>query len=80
VRVFVDYRSDVRQRTGVGEYVHNLVRAYAPHVAVAGDELGVFTSSWKDRPAGGLATELGARVVDRRMPVRLLNYAWHRWK
>jgi alpha-1,3-rhamnosyl/mannosyltransferase len=60
--------------------MHNLVRAYARHFATAGDELTVFTSSWKDRPAAGLAAELGARVVDRRVPVRLLTYAWHRWE
>ena len=58
--------------------MHNLVRAYAHHPAAAGDEVAVFTSSWKDRPAAGLSSELGARVVDRRIPVRLLNYAWHR--
>ena len=80
MRVLVDYRPALRQRTGVGEYIHNLVRAYARHLAAAGDELAVFTSSWKDRPAAGLAAELGARVVDRRVPVRLLNYAWHRWE
>jgi glycosyltransferase involved in cell wall biosynthesis len=80
VRVLVDYRPALRQRTGVGEYMHNLVRAYARHCSVAGDELAVFTSSWKDRPAAGLSDELGARVVDRRVPVHLLNYAWHRWE
>jgi glycosyltransferase involved in cell wall biosynthesis len=42
------------------------------------DEVQVFTSSWKDRPAPGLARELGARVVDRRVPVAVLNYLWHR--
>ena len=58
--------------------MHNLVRAYAHHAAAGGDEVAVFTSSWKDRPAVGLSSELGARVVDRRVPVRILNYLWHR--
>ena len=31
-----------------------------------------------ERPAAGLARELGARVVDRRIPVSLLNLLWHR--
>ena len=78
MRILVDYRPALRQRTGVGEYMHNLVRAYAHHPAADGDEVAVFTSSWKDRPAAGVASELGARVVDRRVPVRVLNYLWHR--
>ena len=78
MRILVDYRPALRQRTGVGEYMHNMVRAYAHHPDAAGDEVAVFTSSWKDRPSAGLSSELGARVVDRRVPVRVLNYAWHR--
>ena len=78
MRIVVDYRPALRQRTGVGEYMHNLVRAYAHHPVAAGDDVAVFTSSWKDRPAADLSSELGARVVDRRVPVRVLNYAWHR--
>jgi glycosyltransferase involved in cell wall biosynthesis len=38
----------------------------------------VFTSSWKQRPRTGTARELGARVIDRRVPVRVLNFLWHR--
>ncbi len=78
MRILVDYRPALRHRSGVGEYMHNLVRAYAHHPVAAGDDVAVFTSSWKDRPAAGLSSELGARVVDRRVPVRVLNYAWHR--
>ena len=75
MRILVDYRPALRERTGVGEYIHQLVRAYA---ARNEDEVAVLCSSWKDRPAPGLAAELNARVVDRRVPVRVLNYAWHR--
>ena len=78
MRILVDYRPALRARTGVGEYVHQLVRAYAK--AATDDDVAVFTSSWKDRPPHGLAGELGARVVDRRVPVRILNYLWHRWE
>ena len=78
VRILVDYRPALRERTGVGEYVHELVRAYTSLPEARGDELRVFTSSWKDRPGAGLARELHATVVDRRVPVRVLNYAWHR--
>ena len=76
MKILVDYRPALRERTGVGEYIHRLVAAYA--AADAGDTVAVFTSSWKDRPAPGLARELGASVVDRRVPVRVLNYLWHR--
>lgn len=75
VRILMDYRPALRARTGVGEYMHELVGAYA---AAHADEVGIFTSSWKDRPAPGTAAALGARLVDRRVPVRLLNYLWHR--
>jgi glycosyltransferase involved in cell wall biosynthesis len=42
-------------------------------------QLSIFSSSWKDRlaPSAELA---GARAIDRRIPVRLLNFAWHRWE
>ncbi len=75
VRILVDYRPALRQRTGVGEYIHELVRAYA---GAYDDEVVIFTSSWRDRPPAGLAAELGARIVDRRVPVRALNLLWHR--
>jgi glycosyltransferase involved in cell wall biosynthesis len=75
VRILVDYRPALRQRTGVGEYIHRLVQAYA---ASQPDSVAVFTSSWKDRPAPALAGDLGATVVDRRVPVSVLNYLWHR--
>lgn len=40
-------------------------------------DLTLFSSSWKDRlhPSADLA---GAAVVDRRVPVTALNFAWHR--
>jgi glycosyltransferase involved in cell wall biosynthesis len=75
VRILVDYRPALRDRTGVGEYIHQIVRAYT---SLYRDELVAFTSSWKDRPAPGLEAELGARVIDRRIPVTVLNYLWHR--
>ena len=75
MRILVDYRPALRERTGVGEYVHQLIRAYTSECT---DEVCAFTSSWKDRPAAGLESELGASVIDRRIPVRVLNYLWHR--
>lgn len=75
MRVLVDYRPALRARTGAGAYVHGMVHAYAARSA---DRVTVFSSSWKDRVAPGTAAALGARVVDRRVPVRWLNYMWHR--
>jgi glycosyltransferase involved in cell wall biosynthesis len=75
MRILVDYRPALRSRTGVGEYMHALTRAYT---TVHHDTIGLFTSSWKDRPAPGTAEALRARMVDRRVPVRVLNYLWHR--
>jgi glycosyltransferase involved in cell wall biosynthesis len=75
MRILVDYRPALRARTGVGEYIRQLVQAYT---ATHDDELTLFTSSWKDRPASTLGAELRATVVDRQVPVSVLNYLWHR--
>ena len=75
MRILVDYRPAVRRRTGVGEYMHELVRAYT---LLFSDRVTIFTTSWKDRPVPGLAAELGAEVIDRHIPVRVMNYLWHR--
>lgn len=76
VRILVDYRPALRERTGIGEYIHQLVRAYT--AAHPGEDVVLFTSSWKDRPAGSIAADMRAHVIDRRIPVRILNYLWHR--
>ena len=75
MRILIDYRPALRARTGVGEYIRALVRAYT---TTHDDDVAVFTSSWKDRPAAALRAELGAAVVDRHVPVAVLNYLWHR--
>jgi glycosyltransferase involved in cell wall biosynthesis len=81
VRALIDYRPALRERSGVGEYTHELVRAllarYPPGRDDATLELVLFSSSWKDRvaPTSDLA---GAATVDRRIPVSVLNFAWHR--
>jgi glycosyltransferase involved in cell wall biosynthesis len=75
VRILLDYRPALRERTGVGEYVHELARAIVA-TAPAGESLTLFSSSWKDRLAADAVP--GAAIVDRRVPVRALNFAWHR--
>jgi glycosyltransferase involved in cell wall biosynthesis len=76
VRIVIDYRPALRARTGVGEYIHQAARA----LAQAGSEaITLFSSSWKDRLARGPASDIpNARLVDRRIPVSVLNLAWHR--
>lgn len=72
----LDYRPALRERTGVGEYVHELTRALA---RTGDDEISILTVSWKDRPAPDLPAELGrVRIVDRRVPVRGLTWSWNR--
>lgn len=80
MRVLVDYRPALRQRTGVGEYVHELVRALvAPGGPARQHAVSLFTASWKDRPAPDLGpTVAPATVIDCRVPGRLLRWGWHR--
>jgi glycosyltransferase involved in cell wall biosynthesis len=76
VRIVIDYRPALRARTGVGEHIHQLTSALA---RTGSDEITAFSSSWKDRVPAGRASELpGVRIVDRRVPVAALNFAWHR--
>jgi glycosyltransferase involved in cell wall biosynthesis len=75
VRILLDYRPALRQRTGVGAYIHETALALITSAA-AGESLTLFASSWKDRLAPDVIP--GASTVDRRVPVRALNLAWHR--
>lgn len=77
MRILLDYRPALRQRTGVGEYVHQLARALLDAQPTPPDALTLFSSSWSDRMNAGELS--GARIADRRVPVRVLNYGWHRW-
>ena len=84
MRVLLDYRPALRAPTGVGAFVHHLAAALAdPALGGPGSEpveVTLFSSSWKDRL--GSAAERGlpgaVATIDRRIPVRLLNAAWHR--
>lgn len=75
MRILVDYRPALRERTGVGEYVHQAATALVA-TAPPGESLVLFSASWKDRLRPDVVP--GASVVDRRIPVRLLNGFWHR--
>src|SRR5690242_8449590 len=75
MRILIDYRPALRQRSGVGEYIVRLLQALAT-VTAPGDQLAVFSSSWRDRV---LRPDLptGVEVVDKRIPVRVLTRLWH---
>ena len=75
MRILLDYRPALRERTGVGEYAHQIAAALARRLA-APDELILFSSSWKDRLPDSAPP---ARRVDVRVPVRVLNAMWHRF-
>ena len=84
MRILLDYRPALRQRTGVGEWVHELgcsllqLRRSGDPLA-RGLELAVWTASLSDRPSPSARTALdGATVIDRRIPVRALVWAWNR--
>jgi glycosyltransferase involved in cell wall biosynthesis len=75
VRILIDYRPALVERTGVGEYAHEMAKALVALLPPS-DSLTLFSSSWKDRLEPNRIP--GAAVVDTRIPVRLLNLAWHR--
>ena len=75
MRILIDYRPALRQRTGVGEYAHELAGALKPTLST-GDSLVLFSSSWKDRLSPNAVPDVP--IVDARLPVTLLNLVWHR--
>lgn len=78
MHVLIDYRAALRERTGVGEYTHELVKALLEHIGAPRVDITLFSSSWKDRlTLDGRGLE-GVALVDRRVPVRVLNLMWHR--
>lgn len=76
MEIVLDYRPALRARSGVGEYVHELARHVAARLGDAG-RLTLFSASWRDRLDPRAVA--GTTIVDARVPVRLLNLAWHRF-
>jgi glycosyltransferase involved in cell wall biosynthesis len=81
VRVLIDYRSALRARSGVGEYLHHLVAAllteFSSNALPRRLDVTIFSSSWKDRLTPSSELD-GVKAVDVRVPVSVLNLAWHR--
>ncbi|MFW6198745.1 MAG: glycosyltransferase family 4 protein, partial [Acidobacteriota bacterium] len=74
MRICLDYRPALHQGTGVGTYVHGLVSALSREHAEV--ELTAFSASWRHRLDS--IPDADVRIVDARVPVRLLDWLWHR--
>ena len=84
MRLLLDYRPALKEPTGVGAWIHELVGALlalkaAGHPRAESLEITLFSSSLRDRLASSAIAELaGVTPVDCHFPVRLLNTAWYR--
>ncbi|GMR23699.1 MAG: glycosyltransferase family 1 protein [Acidobacteriota bacterium] len=75
ITIGVDFRPALSRATGVGRYFQGLVSGLErlDH----DNDYVLFSSSWKDRARKGSRPK-NFRLVDRRVPVRVLNALWHR--
>ena len=79
MRLLIDYRPALRERTGVGEIVHELAKALSDRSRDQANEVTLFTSSWKDRPDSALAVDMpAAKIADIKVPMRALVWSWNR--
>lgn len=76
MHICLDYRPALRQATGVGTYVRNLLAALCRDHPE--DDFTAFSASWRHR-LHGIHGPSNLRVCDRRVPVRALDWCWHRW-
>lgn len=75
MHVCLDYRPALHEGTGVGTYVRGLLRGLLS--GGGEDRFTAFSASLRHRLT--LESEFrGARLVDARFPVRLLDWLWHR--
>ncbi|HJO03954.1 MAG TPA: glycosyltransferase family 1 protein [Acidobacteriota bacterium] len=75
MHVCIDYRPALHESTGVGTYVRGLLAALVS--AFPDDRHTAFSASWKHRLVGAPDAP-GAHLRDVRVPVRLLDWLWHR--
>lgn len=71
----IDFRPALSRATGVGRYIQGLVSGLQEIDRV--NSYVLFSSSFKERPRPE-ARPANFRLVDRRVPVRVLNALWHR--
>ncbi len=78
MKIGFDLRPFLRDETGVGIYLINLLFHLARLDRL--NEYHLFSSSWKDRFPGAKTPPFArSRFRDSRLPVVLLNFFWHRW-
>ncbi len=77
MNIVFDFRPALSRATGVGTYVRNLVAALGG--SFPDDSYTVFSASWRDRLDPSLVPE-SVRVADWKIPVRALDWSWHRWR
>ncbi len=75
MHVCIDYRPALHESTGVGTYVRGLLAALVS--AFPDDRHTAFSASWKHRLAS-IPGVPSARIRDVRLPVRLVDWLWHR--
>lgn len=79
MRIGFDLRSFLKQETGVGTYLRDLLSSLAR--IDEGNEYFLLSSSWKDRfPREKIPAFHRMRFRDLRLPVRFLNYCWSGWR
>lgn len=75
MRIGLDVRPSLREETGVGVYMRNLLR-HLVSIDPRHDYF-LFSSSWKDRfPASSVPRRHNVRLGDFRLPVRAVNFFW----
>ena len=77
MRIGFDIRPFLRQATGVGIYYKNLLFSLAQIDAI--NQYYLFSSSYKDRfHQEELPPFSQSEFCDRRYPVKLMNFLWHK--
>ncbi|MDH5405203.1 MAG: glycosyltransferase family 4 protein [Candidatus Aminicenantes bacterium] len=79
MRIAIDLRPALKKGTGVGTYVQNLVENLA--LIDQENRYYLFSSSLRDRvPRERMSLPDNFFIKDYRIPVRVLNYMWHKYR
>ncbi|MEI6613766.1 MAG: glycosyltransferase family 1 protein [Chrysiogenales bacterium] len=79
MNIACDIRVFLSAETGVGIYYKNLLSQLA--AIDRQNRYMLFSSSWKERfPLGKIPGFINRRLIDARIPVKVLNWLWYRWQ
>jgi glycosyltransferase involved in cell wall biosynthesis len=79
MNIACDIRVFLAAATGVGTYYKNLLNQLA--VSDRKNRYLLFSSSWKQRfPHAKTPGFIDQRLIDARIPVKVLNWLWHHWQ